>query len=472
MKKVLVISVLSLIAALLLSGCFEQPASGERPLPGTAAPVESVSEEAALETESETEHIHVYTEVTVAPTCTEEGYTLHICACGDEQKDTLVPSSGHEPEKLDAVEATCREPGKTEGSRCSRCGEVLKEQQIVTVPHEPGEMKTVKEAACTETGIKESVCTVCGEVLSRETIPANGHRAWDWITDAPATCVSEGKAHQFCTVCRETVAEKSLPKTGHTASAWITDKKATCTAEGAEHTECAVCGAKLSSRAIPKAAHTYGSWTTVTAAACDHGGTEEHICTVCGAKETRATAAGAHVYEKGTCKWCGAIDPTIGTISNPIPANNTFTIPFRAYTYFGTSYTIGIICGGVASGPEADSLIASENMFNTAPGPNQEWRIYLFGLGCASSSDGDPLEAYELINQYNFYTAQGASLTVYDTATFGNKLGAYSPYKVTLYPGATGIAGIALLVDKSVGDVLLRIPNSSGQYWLSCTPEN
>ena len=473
MKKAIIPILLALIAALLLAGCAGNTPSGGEPDPaGNPAKDTAGRPETPGGTATEPPHDHAYTAETVAPTCTEKGYTRHVCPCGNEYTDSEVPAAGHTPEEIAAVGPTCTEPGHTAGSRCPVCGEYIVKPKEIPAAHHPGEMKTVKEPTCTAPGQKESVCTLCGEVLSQETIPANGHRAWDWITDLPATCVSEGKAHQVCTVCGETVAEKALPKADHTPSAWITDKKATCTAEGTEHNECTVCKVKLSTRAIPKTSHSYGAWKAVTAATCQAGGTEERICTVCGAKETRSTAAGAHVYEKGTCKWCGAIDPTIGTISNPIPANNTFTVPFRAYTYFGTSYTIEIICGGVTSGPEANSIIASENMFNTKPGPNQEWRIYLFALGCASSGDGGPLEAYELINQYNFYTAQGASLAVYDTATFGNKLGAYSPYKVTLYPGATGIAGIALLVDKSVGDVILKIPNGSGQYWLSCTPEN
>lgn len=32
--------------------------------------------------ESET-HTHSYSATTVAPTCTENGYTLHECSCGD-----------------------------------------------------------------------------------------------------------------------------------------------------------------------------------------------------------------------------------------------------------------------------------------------------------------------------------------------------------------------------------------------------
>ena len=41
-------------------------------------------------------HTHSYTKgETVAPTCTEEGYTLYSCTCGDSYKDDKVPATGH-----------------------------------------------------------------------------------------------------------------------------------------------------------------------------------------------------------------------------------------------------------------------------------------------------------------------------------------------------------------------------------------
>lgn len=35
---------------------------------------------------------HIYSETVVAPTCFQQGYTLHKCACGDNYKDTFVDS--------------------------------------------------------------------------------------------------------------------------------------------------------------------------------------------------------------------------------------------------------------------------------------------------------------------------------------------------------------------------------------------
>ncbi len=40
-------------------------------------------------------HVHSYSAVTVAPTCTEKGYTKYTCACGDSYKDNWTTTYGY-----------------------------------------------------------------------------------------------------------------------------------------------------------------------------------------------------------------------------------------------------------------------------------------------------------------------------------------------------------------------------------------
>ena len=42
------------------------------------------------------EHVHAYTDVVTAPTCTEAGYTTHTCACGDSYVDSEAAALGHD----------------------------------------------------------------------------------------------------------------------------------------------------------------------------------------------------------------------------------------------------------------------------------------------------------------------------------------------------------------------------------------
>ena len=63
-------------------------------------------------------------ETVIEPTCTEQGYTLHECECGESIKTDYVP----------------------------------------TAAHTYGDWQTKKEASQTSMGIKERVCSVCGYV--------------------------------------------------------------------------------------------------------------------------------------------------------------------------------------------------------------------------------------------------------------------------------------------------------------------
>ena len=119
-----------------------------------------------------TDHVHEYVETVVPPTCTEQGYTLHKCEkCGDEYKDTFTEALGHTEIVVPAEEATCTEPGKTEGSHCSVCGEVIKAQEeIPALGHDWDEGIVTKEATNDEDGEMTYTCKRCGEEKT-EVIP-------------------------------------------------------------------------------------------------------------------------------------------------------------------------------------------------------------------------------------------------------------------------------------------------------------
>lgn len=54
-----------------------------------------------------TPHVHSYAAVTTEPTCTESGFTTHVCACGDSYTDSYTDPLGH----------------NWKGLGCTRCGE-------------------------------------------------------------------------------------------------------------------------------------------------------------------------------------------------------------------------------------------------------------------------------------------------------------------------------------------------------------
>lgn len=146
-------------------------------------------------------------EKTVAPTCTEQGYTLYKCeynlfgiGCTATKKDDYVPALGHDMSDWIVVEATCTTAGE-------------------------------KYQACQRSGCNHKVV----EEGYAEAHPALGHdfEGAEWVVEAP-TCTTPGKRYQVCKRdgCNaENVDEtyaKEHPALGHAWGKYVDDDKPGC----------------------------------------------------------------------------------------------------------------------------------------------------------------------------------------------------------------------------------------------------
>lgn len=79
-------------------------------------------------------HDHIWIDDITASTCTEQGFTTHVCSlCGKTVKDSAVPALGHD---WDGGEVVIMPSDKAEGLRsftCRRCGQVKNEAIPMTV---------------------------------------------------------------------------------------------------------------------------------------------------------------------------------------------------------------------------------------------------------------------------------------------------------------------------------------------------
>ena len=172
---------------------------------------------------------HSYAESTVvAPTCVDEGYTLHSCACGSSYKDSTTPPTGkHTPEPIPAVEATCTADGLSEGSRCSVCGTVLTEQKetptlghdykVGTMQYRDSDKRShgyvdddgPHAGDCLLPRFRIHECTRCG-ISYDENLPPLGHSYDTGVVTAQPSYTSSGAKTYTCSVCGETETE-TLP---------------------------------------------------------------------------------------------------------------------------------------------------------------------------------------------------------------------------------------------------------------------
>lgn len=244
-------------------------------------------------------------EKTVAPTCTEQGYTLYKCeynlfgiGCTATKKDDYVPALGHDMSDWIVVEATCTTAGE-------------------------------KYQVCQRSGCNHKVV----EEGYAEAHPVLGHdfEGAEWVIEAP-TCTTPGKRYQVCKRdgCNaENVDEtyaKEHPALGHAWGKYVDDDKPGCQ-DQTESQYCTVCGArnadsekktsdpirkhKFTHYEVTKSYELFGEQViTEMTAYCDYGCGEKDVV------KTKDFGSGAEIAEiKGID---AAADSLADTVTNKI----------------------------------------------------------------------------------------------------------------------------------------------------------
>lgn len=322
------------------------------------------------------------------PTCTTDGYVLSVCKVCRDEKQEILPATGHQHTEIrNKKEATCKDKGYTGDVYCKDCGEKLSDGKTIakTTEHTWDGGKVTKAATCTEKGVKTYTCTVCGATKTEE-IAATGHQHTEVRNKVEATCTKEGysgdvyctdcgtklssgteiarKAHEYeererneanckrngyilfvCKVCGDEKREV-LPKTDHQHTEIRNKMEATCTDEGyTGDTYCTDCGEKLSDgKKIPATGHIHIGYLGKKEATCENDGyTGDAYCKDCGItlKIGKNIPALGHTWEKKS-----VISPTYtkkGTITyicKRCKEKKAVTTKKLAYPKVGTRYTI------------------------------------------------------------------------------------------------------------------------------------
>lgn len=209
---------------------------------------------------------HDYKTAVKAPTCTEKGYTLYNCLCGDSHTADYVDATGHAyTPKVTAP--TCTKKGFT--TYTCVCGDAYKDNYVDETAHIYGDWQTVKAAACTEKGEEKRLC-VCGDAETR-VVDAVGHNYATSITQP--TCTAKGFTVYTC-VCGDWYISNYTDALGHSYSAWEVVKEPTDSEAGEEKRTCH-CG-DVEIKVIPATSHEYTA--KVTAPTCTEKGYTTYTC--------------------------------------------------------------------------------------------------------------------------------------------------------------------------------------------------
>lgn len=244
-------------------------------------------------------------EKTVAPTCTEQGYTVYKCAynlfgvgCTATKKDDYVPALDHNMSDWIVVEATCTTAGE--------------------------KYKVCQRSGCNHKVVEEGYA---------EAHPALDHdfEGAEWVIEAP-TCTTPGKRYQVCKRdgCNAEKVDESYakehPALGHAWGKYVDDDKPGCQ-DQTESQYCTVCGArnadsekktsdpirkhKFTHYEVTKSYELFGEQViTEMTAYCDYGCGEKDVV------KTKDVSSGAEIAEiKGID---AAADSLADTVTNKI----------------------------------------------------------------------------------------------------------------------------------------------------------
>ena len=239
------------------------------------------------------DHIAAFTDTVVAPTCTEQGYTHHVCTVKgcpyDAVDDTFVEAAGHKWALTTTLPPTCTEKG-TQFYKCSVCG-ATRTEKIAPLGHDLSRCDLKPAATCTQPGRAVGTCARCGVQID-EVIPAKGHDYSYAETSVAPTCTEPGHYKGTCPTCGKDY-DDVVPALGHDWGEWVTSIEPTVSTVGYRYHVCNRdgCGYR-EGEDIPKLhTHTWDAGVVTQKPTAAEPGVRTYTCTVCGQTRTEAIPA-------------------------------------------------------------------------------------------------------------------------------------------------------------------------------------
>ena len=239
------------------------------------------------------DHIAAFTDTVVAPTCTEQGYTHHVCTVKGctyaPVDDTYVAATDHTWVKTQTLPPTCTEQG-TAFYKCSACG-ATRTEKIAALGHDLSRCDLQPAATCTQPGRAVGTCARCGVQID-EVIPAKGHDYSYAETSVAPTCTEPGHYKGTCPTCGKDY-DDVVPALGHDWGEWVTSIEPTVSTVGYRYHVCNRdgCGYR-EGEDIPKLhTHTWDAGVVTQKPTAAEPGVRTYTCTVCGQTRTETIPA-------------------------------------------------------------------------------------------------------------------------------------------------------------------------------------
>lgn len=237
------------------------------------------------------DHIAQFADTVVAPTCTKQGYTHHVCTVKGctyaPVDDTYVAATDHTWVKTQTNPPACTEQG-TVFYKCSTCG-ATRTEKIAALGHDLSRCDLVPDATCTQPGRAVGTCARCG-VKINEVIPAKGHDYSYADVRTEPTCTETGRYQGTCPRCGKDYND-TIPALGHDWGEWVVTQEPTYTTTGYRYHICARCNTRVGED-IPKLhEHAWNAGVVTQKPTATEPGVKTFTCTICGATKTESIPA-------------------------------------------------------------------------------------------------------------------------------------------------------------------------------------
>lgn len=284
-------------------------------------------------------HIAQFADTVVAPTCTKQGYTHHVCTVKGctyaPVDDTYVAATDHTWVKTQTNAPACTEQG-TAFYKCSACG-ATRTEKIAALGHDLSRCDLVPDATCTQPGRAVGTCARCGMKID-EVIPAKGHDySYKSASSTEPTCTESGRYQGTCPRCGKEYND-TIPALGHDWGEWVVTQEPTAETTGYRYHLCARCNTR-EGEDIPKLhEHAWNAGVVTQKPTATEPGVKTFTCTICGATKTESIPA---TGVSGTCPG-GPTCPGYAFRDMPVPAD---------WSHEGLDYCIyrGYVAGTSAS---------------------------------------------------------------------------------------------------------------------------
>ena len=216
-------------------------------------------------------------QVTTKPTCTEPGVKTYTCTVCKTTKTETIDATGHKWKKNETVAPTCTDQGYTLYVCQNDGSHTDKRDYKKALGHDWDNGKVTTPATCTKDGVRTYTCKRDSSHTYTEAIAATGHVYTEKVVTP--TCESDGYTIFTCNNCGDIYTGNVTEKLGHDYQ--LKDHKdATCTEAGYDYYECSRDASHHYTETIAKTGHDYTE--KVVTPTCESDGYTIFTCNNCG----------------------------------------------------------------------------------------------------------------------------------------------------------------------------------------------